>query len=233
MSAHPASQRRGLFAAMAAQVAAYVLEPIEETVDPEPVELEPYPVIAVVSAAPGSGASTIARLLGAELAARAEGAAVVTCAPSGPRRAGPPTRAAARLATALRPAADARPTGRLCVAAGGDIDVLVKTARYLAPVVLDVAPDGSAAGAARLADRVAVVASASSEPALAAAVALVLGTQPITIANRVIEPGAWEGRADIFVPDSRIAARAAPMGTRPLGPLGSAISALADALEGS
>jgi hypothetical protein len=214
---------------MAAQLAAYVVEPVEEVVDAEPVELEPYPVVAVVSAAPRSGATTVARLLAAELASRAEGASVVTCA--GPMRGGPPVRAAARLATALQAAGDMRPVGRVCLARAADLDALVKAARYLAPVVLDVPPDGSAAPVARSADRVVIVAAGSGEPALAAAVQLVLGVECLTVANRLSEPGAWEGRADALIPDSRIAARAAQLGTRPLGPLGAAIAELADALE--
>jgi hypothetical protein len=187
-------------------------------------------VIAVVSAAPKSGATTIARLLAAELASRADGAAVVTC--SGPMRGGPPVRAAARLATALRTAVDIRPAGRICLADPDDPETLVKAARYLAPVVLDVPPDGSAAAVAHLADRVAIVAPAAGEPALAGAVRLILGGDPVTVANRIAEAGAWEGRADALIPDSRIAARAAQLGTRPLGPLGAAIADLANALEG-
>jgi hypothetical protein len=238
VSAHPASERggvgahpRGLLSSMAAQLAAYVLEPVEETVDPEPVELVPYPVIAVVSAAAKSGATTVARLLAAELGLRAEGAAVVTSARA-TGRGGPPIRAAARLATALRATADVRPVGRLCLAAAAHPEALAEAARYLAPVVLDLPPDGSAAGIARVADRVAIVASASGEPALTAAVALVLGGEPIRVANRITERAAWEGRADIFIPESRLAARAALMGTRAVGPMGAAIADLAAALEG-
>lgn len=216
---------------MAAQLAAYVIEPVEETVDAEPVELEPYPVIAIVSAARKSGATTVARLLAAELAARADGAAVVTCTPASARRGGPPVRAAVRLATALRPATDARPTGRLCVAPLAEADALVRAARYLAPVVLDLPPDGSAAACARIADRVAIVAAGSDEPALASAVATVLGGEPLTVVNRVVQEDEWRGRADVFVPDSRVGARAAAIGTRSLGPLGAAIAGLADRLE--
>ena len=231
MSAHPASQRRGLFSAMAAQLAAYVLEPVEETIGAESVELEPYPVIAIVSAARKSGATTVARLLAAELATRADGAAVVTCTGSSAPRGGPPVRAAVRLATALRPAADARPIGRLCVAPLAEPDELIRAARYLAPVVLDLPPDGSAGACAHIADRVAIVAAGSDEPALASAVAMVLGGEPITVANRVVQEGEWQARAEVFVPDSRIGVRAAALGTRPLGPLGAAVAGLADLLE--
>jgi hypothetical protein len=231
MSAHPASQRRGFFSAMAAQLAAYVLEPVEETIDAEPVELEPYPVIAIVSAAQKSGATTVARLLAAELATRGDGAAVVTCTAASARRGGPPVRAAVRLATALRPATEARPIGRLCVTPLAEPEALVRAARYLAPVVLDLPPDGSAAACSRFADRVAIVAAGSDEPALASAVAMVLGGEPLTVVNRVVQEAEWHGRADVFVPDSRIGARAAAMGTRPIGPLGTAIAGLADRLE--
>jgi hypothetical protein len=41
----------------------------------------------------------------------------------------------------------------------------------------------------------------------------------------------WAGRGDVQLPDSRIAARAAAIGTRPLGSLGAPITELADALE--
>jgi hypothetical protein len=126
-----------------------------------------------------------------------------------------------------------RPAGRLCLAQADDAAALVKAARYLAPIVFDLAPDGSAASAARIADRVVVVAAAASEPALAAAVALVLGSGVTTVVNRVVERGGWEDRADIFIPDSRLAARGAVLGTRALGPMGAAIADLADALERS
>jgi Mrp family chromosome partitioning ATPase len=217
---------------MAAQVAAYVLEPVEERIETELIDLEPHPVIAVVSAAARSGATTVARLLAAELASRGDGAAVVSgAAPTG--RGGPPVRAATRLATALRAAGPLRPAGRLCLAQADDAAALVKAARYLAPVVFDLAPDGSAASAARIADRVVVVAAAASEPALAAAVRLVLGGRVTTVVNRVVERGGWEDRADHFIPESRLAARAAMLGTRGLGPMGAAIADLADVLERS
>ena len=257
MSAHSAAQRRSWLSALAAQVADYVFEPIDETIEAEPAELEPQPVVAVVSAAPRSGATTIARMLAAELALRAEGAAVVA-SPGAVRRTAPPSRAAIRLATALAGAADASPIGRLCVVAppalatthplvarptaadeapGADrpdagASAWINAARYLAPVVLDLPADGSAAGASAVADRIAIVAPAGAEPALLDAVASVIGGSPVKVANRVVDPEPWSGRADLLLPDSRIAARAATLGTRPLGPLGAAIAALADALEG-
>jgi hypothetical protein len=253
VSAHSASHQRGWLSAIAAQVSDYVFEPIEETVEAEPPALTPHPVIAVVSAAPSSGTTTVARLLGAELAARAGGAAVVT-SPGATRRTAPPSRAAIRLATALAGVAGAQPCGRLCLAhvralaadagdlaeasavgsTGSELAGIVSAARYLAPVVLDLPADGSAAAVATIAERVAVVAAATSEPALLDAVAALTGGEPLKVVNRVTDATAWGERGDAhLLPDSRIAVRAAAMGTRALGPLGSAIAELADALAAS
>jgi hypothetical protein len=235
VSAHPISHRRGWLSALAAHVADFVFEEVEEIVEPEPKVLEPHRVVAVVSASPKSGATTVARLLAAELGVRADGAAVAT-SPTATRRSAPPSRAAVRLATALAGAAVAQPCGRLCLvrtgreASAADAAALANAARYLAPVVLDLPADGSAAELAAIADHVVVVAGATSEPALLDAVADLVGGDPIKVVNRVTDPGEWAPRGAICFPDSRIAARAAAMGTRPLGPLGAAIAALADRL---
>jgi hypothetical protein len=246
VSAHSASHRRGWLSALVAQVGDYVFEDVEETIE-QPKELVAHPVVAVVAAAPGAGASTVARLLAAELATRADGAAIVVV-PAPSRRAAPPSRAAIRLATAMAGIADAQPVGRLCIASAsgasgqaagasgsaGDASArrgdLATAARYLAPVVLDLQADGSAAGVGRIADRVAIVAAASGEPALLDAVAAVIGGDPLKVVTRIGAPGDWQRRADILVPDSRIAARAAALGARTPGSTGSRIAALADAL---
>jgi len=233
VSAQPIAQRRGFLAALMAQVSSYVLEPLaEEQVDAtEPAELVPHPVIAVVPAAPRSGATTVARLLAAELAFRCEGAAVVAGPGGWGRRAAPASRAAARVATALGSLPGAvRATGRLCLVGGLEAPRVVAAARYLAPVVLDQPADGTGLAAAREADRCVIVASAAQEPALADAVAVVLGGQPVKVVTRAGDAEAWEGRAEVVVPDARIAVRAALTGTRPLGALGAAISELADAV---
>jgi hypothetical protein len=269
MSAHSASQRGGWLSALVAQVSDFVFEDVDETVDRQPVELEPHPVVAVVAAAPRSGATTVARMLAAELATRVEGAASVVAA-TAPRRSAPPSRAAVRLATGLAGVGDVRPVGRLCVvappmpvdaiaappadvapptprldaAAAPQADVAVapalptarlagavNAARYLAPVVLDLPADGSAAGITTIADRVVVLADASAEPALLDAVADVVGGNPIKVVSRAADPEPWTDRADFVLPESRLGARAATVGTRAIGSLGSAISALADALE--
>jgi hypothetical protein len=251
MSAHSVSQRRSRLSTLVAQVSEFVFEPLEETIEPERVRLEPQPVVAIVSAAPRSGATTVARLLAAELAGRADGAAVIASHGRG-LHAAPPSRAALRLATALRGAVEAQPCGRLCVVGnaapaanadgdpivtpaehldGGRIAALVDAARYLAPVVVDVPPDGSAASVARLADRVAVVAPAAAEPALVDAIVTVLGCNCVKAVSRIAEPGAWTGRADVLIPDARLGVRAAAVGTKAMGALGAAICELVEALD--
>lgn len=251
MSAHRIPQRRGLLSALAAQVADFVFESVDEEVEPQPKVLQPNPVVAVVAAASKCGATTVARLLAAELASRADGAAIATSVRPA-RRSAPPSRAAIRLATGLAGAAEARPCGRLCIVrmrretTGGDgmhtsppgataaeTAALINAARYLAPVVLDLPADGSAAGSAGIADQVVVIAGAGSEPALLDAVAGMIDGDALKVVNRMTEPGEWQTRGVLRLPDSRIAARAAAMGTRPLGPLGAAIAGLADNLEAS
>jgi hypothetical protein len=228
VSAHSASHRGGWLSALVAQVSDYVFEEIEDAAQPQPTELKPQPVVAVVAAAPRSGATTVARLLAAELAARGDGAAVVVTSGSA-RRSAPPSRAAIRLATALSGVGTAQAVGRLCVLAPSE--ALVNAARYLAPVVLDLPADGSAAGVACVADRIVVVAAASGEPALLDAVAAVVGGGAIKVANRAVDPAGWADRADFLLPDSRLGARAAAVGTRAIGSLGPAVGALADAVE--
>src|SRR4051794_10112236 len=234
VSAHPVPERRSWLSALVAQVSEYVFEEVEDAAEPEPIELKPRPVIAVVSAHARSGASTVARLLGAELAIRGDGSALVWCA-SPPGRGAPGARPAMRLATAMRGAATVRPSGRLCFAGGPAID-LITAGRYLAPIVLDVPPNGTAAEVTMHADRLLVVAGAEAEPALLEAVASILGDNAIKIANRVgarddADAAQWKGRADALIPDARMGARAAAMGTRARGPLGTAIAEIADALE--
>jgi hypothetical protein len=263
MSAHPASHRGGWLSALVAQVSDWVFEEVEEPVEEPAVELKPRPVVAVVAAAPRAGASTIARLLAAELAGRDDGAAVVVASAAAGRSA-PPSRAAIRVSTALTGVGRVHSVGRLCVVAtdaratdaratdaratdAPATDVLERAdtpagrraaierigaaARYLAPVVLDVSADGSAAGIARVVDRVVVVAPASAEPALLDAVANVIGGDPLKVVNRIAEPGEWRDRADLLMPESRIGVRAAVLGTRAVASLGTGIAELADALE--
>jgi hypothetical protein len=241
MSAHPLPRRsgppRGLLAGLLVQLSAYLLEPAlaaEPAV--EASEPRPYPVVAVVGAARRSGATTVARALATELAIRSGRGAVVSCAPGSLRHGGPPSRTAVRLATALHgiAAAEVRVWRRLCLVPSDDLTDLAAAGRYLAPVVLDVPADGSGSSVSPAVDTTLVVASASDEPSLAAALSATLpgANSPLVVVTRTTASDQWTGRADIALPEARLAARAALAGSRPSGALGRAIAKLADRCEG-
>jgi hypothetical protein len=188
-----ASGRRGLVAGALAAAGSFLIEPAvppPESVPPSPPGLRP--VVAVFGLARGCGVTVVSRALAVELAGRnPEGAAAVHCEVRG---AGIPlaTQAAARLARALAdvPGADTRAVGRLCLVAGADRDALADTARYLAPLVLDAGSAALGGAPAALADRVIVVATAATEPALASVAVdclARLGHEPIVVLNRVRE----------------------------------------------
>jgi hypothetical protein len=235
---------RPIAAALAA-AGAWLLEPAEparaETL-PAPAALRP--VVAVFGLARGCGATVVARALAAELARRdAVGAAAVHC---NSKASGIPlaTPAATRLARALAdlPGADARAVGRLCLIGGADGALLADGARHVAPLVLDAGATAVGGVPAALADEVIVVATPSTEPALAAVAADCLGRvdrEPIVVLNRApsspgssAEPTGWAERAAHVLPDSRMGAQLAVGGREPRGALGRAIAELADRCEG-
>lgn len=214
-----------------------------------PVAVTPRPLVVVCSVRPGCGATTIARALAAELATRDPlRSAVVTG--SDARGALPlGTPAAARLARLVteRTGAEARPSGRLCLAREAEPPLLERALRGAASLVLDVGPRGQASAAASLADHVVLVAEPATEPALAEILAdslgrvgptpsIVLNRAPseqgpaATAADRLRAPpvGNWAGRAHIVVPSSVPGARLA-LGCRGAGgSFGTAIAALAE-----
>jgi hypothetical protein len=232
---------RPIAAALAA-AGAWLLDPAEparvETLT-APAALRP--VVAVFGLARGCGATVVARALAAELAGRdALGAAAVHC---DSRAAGIPlaTPAATRLARALAdvPGAETRGVGRLCLIGGADGMLVVDSARYLAPLVLDAGATALGGGSAALADEVVVVATPSIEPALAGVAADCLGRldrEPIVVLNRAsprpAAPTGWAGRAAHVLPESRMGAQLALGGREPRGNLGRAIAGLADRCEG-
>lgn len=190
-----------------------------------------HPLIAVVGLAGRCGATTLARALGAVLAAREGGAAVVT---SGERPAvvalgssGP----AARLAGSLEQLDHVRPAGSLCLAACEDAETLAGATRNLAPAVIEVRPGSAALEAATAVDQVVLVARPDLEPALAGAVAETIAAvapAPVVAVNRAVDHGPWLMCADVLVPDSRMGARLALSGREPRGWLGKSIEQLAD-----
>jgi hypothetical protein len=234
---------RGFVAGALATAGSWLLEPAVPSPEP-PAAVPPdlRPVVAVFGLARGCGVTVVARALAAELARRdVEGAAAVHC---DTRAAGIPlaTQAAARLARALAdvPGADTRAVGRLCLVAGADQAAVADSARHHAPLVLDAGSASLGGAAAALAERVVVVATPSTEPALASVAADCLrrvGREPIVVLNRTTPdhtsdgaPG-WARGAAHRLPDSRMGAQLALGGREARGELGRAVAELADLCE--
>ena len=234
---------RGLVSGALAAAGSFLLEPAAPQPD-SPSEAPPglRPVVAVFGLARGCGVTVVSRALAAELAGRdAAGTAAVHC---DARAAGIPlaTHAAARLAKVLAdvPGADTRAVGRLCLVAGAERSALADTARHFAPLVLDAGSASLGGAPAALADRVIVVATASTEPALASVAVECLGRlgcEPVVVLNRAPPghtgelPSQWENRAAIHLPESRMGAQLALGGRETRGELGRAVAELADLCE--
>lgn len=232
----PAASRTGgrrALATAAAAVESFFLEPVGPPPAADSSEpLEQRPVVCVFGLARGCGATTVARALAAELAARdPAGAAAVAC---DARPAGIPlaTPAATRLARALDevPGANPRAIGRLCLVDGAEPIRLAGTARRHAPLVIDAGAAGLGGGAASVADRTILVTTASVEPALARVGAECVaraGPAPIVVLNRAPhdQPGAFA------LPSSPLGARLASGGREARGDLGRAVATLADLCE--
>ena len=190
-----------------------------------------YPLLGVVGLARRCGATTVARALAAELASRHGGAAVVA-SPARPAVVALGSSGAATfLAETLAQLDERRAAGRLCLAACADPALLAAATRQVAPAVMEVEPGCAALDAARVLDRIVLVATPGLEPALAAAVAETIAAvaeQPLIAVNRAHDHGPWLVRAYVLVPDSRVGARLALAGREPRGWLGKALEQLAD-----
>ena len=190
-----------------------------------------YPLVGVVGLARRCGATTVARALAAELASRHGGAAVVA-SPARPAVVPLGSSApAALLAETLGQLDARRAAGRLCLAACADAEVLASATREVAPAVMEVEPGTASLDAARVLDRILLVASPGLEPALAAAVAetiVAVAEPPVIAVNKASDHGPWLVHADVLVPDSRVGARLALAGREPRGWLGRAVEQLAD-----
>jgi hypothetical protein len=191
--------------------------------------LPPAAVIAVIGLGRACGTTTLARALGAELARRGDGAAVVsTASPVHPSVA---TGAARRLARVL--GEEARACGRLALY-GGDVGGLGVVRQV--PVVLDVGHGVAPEAELALADRAVLVASPDVEPALADIAVRSLaraGAPPLVVLNRAVDDSHWGELPDVRVGESRLGARLALAGRDPIGAIGPAMSTLADACEGA
>jgi hypothetical protein len=195
------------------------------------------PVVAVLALAPRCGTSTVARWLAAALAGRdPDGAAILaTSAPRGPGALRTPAAARAARALVARAIEPVRASGRLCLVDASQSPLSI-AATYLAPLVIDVGHGEPADAALSVADHVLLVAAPRVEPALAEVVSQRLasdGPPPTVILNRAVEADNWDGRADVVLPESRLAARRAYAGREARGPIGGIVAALAEELEGS
>jgi hypothetical protein len=221
------SAQRGIVAAALARAESWLLEPAPPAAVDLLAESTRHQVVAVVGRARRCGATTVARALAAELAARSSGAAIVAGAVGGPALPlGTP--AAGRLARAFE---NARACGRLCLLATTDWERAAEAARERAPLVLDVRHGEPPGAAAAVADRVVLLGSPRVEPALAAVVAASLartGPEPVVAVNRARPEGPWAGRPVVMLPESPAAARIALAGGQAPGAFGTAIGELAD-----
>jgi hypothetical protein len=239
--AHAGSRPRGFVSGALAAAGSFLLEPAAPRPG-SPSEAPPgfRPVVAVFGLARGCGVTVVSRALAVELASRdAAGAAAVHC---DARAAGIPlaTHAAARLAKALAdvPGADTRAVGRLCLVAGAERAALADTARHFAPLVLDAGSASLGGAPAALADRVVVVATPATEPALASVAVECLGRlgcEPVVALNRTptgyADDPSWATRAALHLPESRMGAQLALGGRETRGELGRAVAELADLCE--
>lgn len=241
--------RTGLVGAALTKVEDFLLEPAEpaEPVQPgEPGEAHfgpappqapgPRPVIAVFGLARRCGATTVARALASELAARDPGGtgAVASRAAAG----GLPlaTPAARRLAERLEdvPGAATSAVGRLCLVEGADRAALSECARHLAPLVLDPGHVEIRQDGLDPVDRVLLVTTPRVEKALAAAAISCLRraqVEPLLVMNMVRSSGERPNGAAAQLPFSRAGAQLALGGRQPRGELGRAVAALADLCE--
>jgi hypothetical protein len=226
---------RGVLAAAAAAVESFLLEPAEpRTRTAASVPPEQRAVVCVFGLARGCGSTVVARALAAELARRDPGGAAAVCCEL--RAAGIPlaTHAATRLARALEdvPGASPRAFGRLCMVGGADPLTLSRTARHLAPLVIDAGSAALGGAPASVADRTVLVTTQALEPALArvgAACIARVGPEPIIVLNRA--PHDQTGA--LALPNSPLGAQLALGGREARGDLGRAFAELADLCEGS
>lgn len=234
---------RGFVSGALAAAGSFLLEPaVPQPDSPSDEPLGSRPVVAVFGLARGCGVTVVSRALAVELAGRdAAGTAAVHC---DARPAGIPlaTHVAARLAKTLAevPGADTRAVGRLCLVAGAERVALADTARHFAPLVLDAGSASLGGAPAALADHVIVVATTSTEPALASVAVECLerlGCGPIVVLNRAPagdtdeSTSAWENGAALRLPESRMGAQLALGGRETRGELGRAVAELADLCE--
>jgi hypothetical protein len=214
-----------------ARAEAWLLEPAPAQPAARAVALPPRPVVAVVGLSERCGASTVARALGAMLAARDPSGGAIVAGSGDPPTFAPAVPAARRLAGQMSSGGSpAWAAGRLCLTDTHDHGSLAALWRQLAPIVFEVPRGASASGA----DLTILVAPGEGEPALAELAAgglLGAGRQTLTVVNHADDPGRWRGRAALILPRSRAGARLAAAGWEPRGALGARMAELGELCE--
>jgi hypothetical protein len=221
----------GVLGTVAARAEAWLFEPAAAPVMRAAREAPPAAVVAVVGLGSGCGTTTVARALAVELARRHGGGAAAVHGAAAPP-ASLATGAARRLARRLGP--DARACGRLAIVCDEPPCRELAAAREV-PLVLDVSHGTPPEPALALADRALLIASPEVEPALACVAAGTLareGLPPLVVLNRAVDAERWGDFPGVRIGESRLGARLALAGRDPLGALGAAVAALADACEG-
>jgi hypothetical protein len=232
VSAQPAA--RGIVANALTSVADWLVQPADQVVAvrEHAPDASPRLVVAVAGLRRRAGATTVARAIGAALAAGDRAGACVVTSPGGGAAVPLGLPAAGRLTRRLAPLVTGRTRacGRLCLVDGTDQATLCTVALGFAPVVIDVATPAEAASAASLADHVVLVADPGTEPSLAAVIAeslAVVGPSPVIVVNRHGRASErWKGEDHLGLPESRLAAQLAAAGREPRGPMGDVVADL-------
>jgi hypothetical protein len=228
--------RAGLIAAAVARAEGFLLDPPRRG-EPAPVlpETKP-PVVAVVALAARCGTTTVARGVGAVLAARSPSGTALVCGPSGSVALAVASAPAARLAKAVAEQVDATPrvSGRLCLLDTDPRIARAQAQRRETPLIIDISHGADASEATTLADVIVLVAAGSTEPSLAAVVGASLarsGPDPLVVVSRPGDDGLWDERPALRLVDSRLGSRIALAGREPPGSFGGVLADLADRCE--
>lgn len=228
----------GLLAAALAKAESFLLE-APGTSDATTTRVVHTPlVIAVVPLAGRCGTTTVARGVGALLAARHDSGAAIACGSTGSLSMNMPSPVAARLARSVAQQVDAVPRvgGRLCLL---DCDPRIARAqalRHEVPLVIDVSHGSDPSEAASLADVTVLVAAGETQPALAAVVGASLarsGPEPLLVVSRAStqEDDLWAGRPVHRMADAKFPSRIALSGREAPGLLGQALAQLVDRFD--
>jgi hypothetical protein len=230
--------RGGMLAAALARAESFLLEaPVPSDATATRLVHTPL-VVAVVPLVGRCGTTTVARGVGALLAARHDSGAAIVSGSTDNLAFSMPSPVAARLTRSVGEQVDAVPRvgGRLCLL---DCDARIARAqalRHEVPLVIDVSHGSDPSEAASLADVTVLVAAGETQPALAAVVGASLarsGPEPLLVVSRAStqEDDLWADRPVHRLVDAKFASRIALAGREAPGVLGDALGELVDRFD--